>query len=195
MMDHISHGVLLVGTGINDRTHGRSNLPCAFLYFYVIKAAIRQKARKRINKAPMLLQMEFLKFAHRKAYEIPHQVKKRAPKPLKSSAGPPFLKIIPMNSNSRPASNTRSNRRLFSLQIRNFTLSSSPVGWVERRKTKTPSGYPKNVRFKHIFIEIDTAKPNNPTPPSENVAGFQLTLLFSNSRYIKELWQHSQIEE
>ena len=32
------------------------------------------------------------------------------------------------------------------------------------------------------FMEIDTAKPNNPTPPSENVAGFQLTLLFSNSR-------------
>ena len=34
-------------------------------------------------------------------------------------------------------------------------------------------------------MEIDRAKPNNPTPPSENVAGFQLTLLFSNSRYTK----------
>ena len=32
-------------------------------------------------------------------------------------------------------------------------------------------------------MEIDTAKPNNPAPSSENVAGFQLTLLFSNSRY------------
>ena len=36
-------------------------------------------------------------------------------------------------------------------------------------------------------MEIDTAKPNNPTPPSENVAGFQLTLLFSNSRYNTKL--------
>ena len=36
-------------------------------------------------------------------------------------------------------------------------------------------------------MEIDTAKPNNPTPPSENVAGFQLTLLFSNSRKLQSL--------
>ena len=35
-------------------------------------------------------------------------------------------------------------------------------------------------------MEIDTAKPNNPTPPSENVAGFKLTLLFSNSRYLTD---------
>ena len=34
-------------------------------------------------------------------------------------------------------------------------------------------------------MEIDRAKPNNPTPPSENVAGFQLTLLFSNSRSLR----------
>ena len=114
--------------GVTVLHTGGFSLPYPLSYFYVIKAAIRQKARKRRNKTPMLLQMEFLKFAHWKAYEIPHQVKKRAPKPLKSSAGPPFLKIIPINSNSRPASNTRSNRRLFSLQIRNFTLPS--------RKTK-----------------------------------------------------------
>ena len=30
-------------------------------------------------------------------------------------------------------------------------------------------------------MEIDTAKPNNPTPPSENVAGFQLTLIKYNT--------------
>ena len=47
-------------------------------------------------------------------------------------------------------------------------------------------------------MEIDTAKPNNPTPPSENVAGFQLTLLFSNSRYYRRMvdrqFWHSRIE-
>ena len=36
-------------------------------------------------------------------------------------------------------------------------------------------------------MEIDRAKPNNPTPLSENVAGFQLTLLFSNSRTLQYL--------
>ena len=66
--------------------------------------------------------------------------------------------------------------------MKKWILCTGPVGWVERGKTKNPSVYPKNVLFKHIFMEIDSAKPNNPTPPSENVAGFQLTLLFSNSR-------------